>query len=692
MAPSLKTVFALLLLATTARSLKLQQGGPSPIGKVVSMMNDMLAKAKQEKQEEKVRFAAFESFCKSTTEQKNEAIDKGAAGVESLEAEIAQAQADAEGLAKEIAETNDNIDDWEAEAEKAVELRKKSHAQYKKTHAETVDSIESTRAALEQLDKGNSAVGQSLLQLSQQIDPKLKVAMLQSEADFADTETAAPEAAAFEGSSGAIIGMVEGLEDKFKDEKTELEKREMNEANGHNLKVNDLQGQIKQGRMEVQMKTSSRTQLEQDKANAKGDLADTSNVLAEDKKFRTDLTAECELKTTDFQKRQVMRQEEIEAIEKAIEIMTSDEVTGGAQHALLVQRPASSLLEVRSTLQSNQRKGTAASFLEKRARATKSQVLAFIALKASSDPFAKVTKMVKDMINKLMTEANEEAEQKGFCDTEMGTNKMTRDRKTEEAASLSAEIEGLSADVMKLSQEGSELQAAIGEVDAQIAKATSDRDADKQKNQQTIEDTEAAQGATAQAIQVLKEYYEKAANQKDLPEAEGPISYDPRALAILSKASGGASSSLAQVAQKVPGAPEMESGQYTGMENGGIMGMLEIVESDFAKVLAETRSSEAQSAGEYDKFMNDCAQEKAVNNADLKHKQDKRTERESDLVEARSGLKGVQRELQAANDYFEKLKPDCVKEVQSYDDKVAARKQEIESLQEAMKILSGDAI
>ena len=40
----------------------------------------------------------------------------------------------------------------------------------------------------------------------------------------------------------------------------------------------------------------------------------------------------------------------------------------------------------------------------------------------------------------------------------------------------------------------------------------------------------------------------------------------------------------------------------------------------------------------------------------------------------------------------EKLKPDCVDAGVSYEDRVERRKEEIASLQEALKILSGDDI
>jgi len=55
--------------------------------------------------------------------------------------------------------------------------------------------------------------------------------------------------------------------------------------------------------------------------------------------------------------------------------------------------------------------------------------------------------MIKDMITKLTEEAQEEAEHKGFCDAELGSNKATRDTKTEESDVLKATIEELTAHI-----------------------------------------------------------------------------------------------------------------------------------------------------------------------------------------------------------------------------------------------------
>jgi len=296
--------------------------------------------------------------------------------------------------------------------------------------------------------------------------------------------------------------------------------------------------------------------------------------------------------------------------------------------------------------------------------------------------------MIKAMINKLMTEANEEATQKGFCDTEMGTNQMTRDNLSAGVAQLQATMEQLTADINELSQRVVSTQSMIAETDAAVTKATEERQAEKEKNQGEIDEAKKAQASTNKALTVLKDYYEKAANQVDLPEAEGPIKYDPRSLQILSKASGGA---LVQQGQKVPGAPEMESGKYTGMENGGVVGMLETIESDFADLIAETTSSEAEAVRVFEQFKNDSAQDKAVKETEMQHLQSTQTDKESDLQTAKQDTRSTQKELQAAVDYYEKLKPDCVKKATSYEDKVAARKQEIDSLKEALTILSDSA-
>merc|ERR1719453_2239837 len=117
--------------------------------------------------------------------------------------------------------------------------------------------------------------------------------------------------------------------------------------------------------------------------------------------------------------------------------------------------------------------------------------------------------MIKDLITRLMEEATEEAEHKGWCDTELSTNEQTRIEKTEAVEVLHAEIDQLEASIAKLTEDLADLTKAVAELDAAMAKATKIRAEEKAENTQTIEDSEEAQAAVARALTVLKEFYAK---------------------------------------------------------------------------------------------------------------------------------------------------------------------------------------
>jgi len=127
-----------------------------------------------------------------------------------------------------------------------------------------------------------------------------------------------------------------------------------------------------------------------------------------------------------------------------------------------------------------------------------------------------------------------------------------------------------------------------------------------------------------------------------------------------------------------------------GGEAGGVVGMLEVIESDFARLEAETKASEASAQKEYDMFMTDSKVDKEAKTTDTEHKTAKKQDEEQALTVTQADLEGTQKELDAALAYFDKLKPSCVDAGVSYDDRVSRRKEEIESLQEALKILNGE--
>jgi hypothetical protein len=307
-----------------------------------------------------------------------------------------------------------------------------------------------------------------------------------------------------------------------------------------------------------------------------------------------------------------------------------------------------------------------AEFLQAKAKKLNSRYLALIATRAEADPFVKVKKMIKDLIVKLMEEANAEADHKAYCDTEMATNKMTRDNKQAEVDELTANVEEHTAASAQLATEIKELSDAIAEIKASQASYTTFRNEEKAKNEEAISDAKVAQAAVEKATQVLKDFYEGTA----------------KGGASLLQGGAGLAQEMAD-ATKTP---------YTGMQaaSGGIMGFMEVILSDFARLETETSSAEDMAQSEYEKFMDDTTEDAEVKATEMDHKEKKKISTDEANRALKKELALTQEELDKALDYYDKLKPDCVDQGLSYEDRVAMRKEEIVSLQEALKILSGE--
>jgi len=260
---------------------------------------------------------------------------------------------------------------------------------------------------------------------------------------------------------------------------------------------------------------------------------------------------------------------------------------------------------------------------------------------------------------KLLNEANKEAGHKGFCDKELAMNKHTRDSKTSEVETMTAEVEGLTAKIAKLTEEIQDLTEAVAKLDAGIAKETEERAQEKVKNADTTKDAKNAQEAVAQALTVLKEFYAKAATATQFLQV-GAVGAAPAT-------------------------------SYNGMggESGGITAMLEVIQEDFASLEAETKAAEDTAQNEFEKFMEESRMDKADKNAAATHKKSELEDSKTTLQTTKSDLEATQVELTAALRTFEKLKPSCVDAGVSYEERVNRRQEGIESLKEALKILSG---
>merc|ERR1719387_2417031 len=127
-------------------------------------------------------------------------------------------------------------------------------------------------------------------------------------------------------------------------------------------------------------------------------------------------------------------------------------------------------------------------------------------------------------------------------------------------------------------------------------------------------------------------------------------------------------------------------------ESTGVIGMLEVIKSDFARLESETTTAEETAAADHKVFLEESEASKAQKETDIEHKTNEKTTQEADIVEKKQNLETTETELAAANAYFEKLKPSCLESGHTHEQRVQRREEEIQALQEALRILSGEEL
>merc|ERR1719247_3675126 len=136
-----------------------------------------------------------------------------------------------------------------------------------------------------------------------------------------------------------------------------------------------LNKQIEQAQTDKDARAEAKAAALQGKATAEGDLEDTVTTKAADTKYLDDLVATCDEKANAFEQRQQLRAEEIEAIEKAIEIISSGAVSGSADKHLPALIQKSSFAQLRSETRSPTQ-ALVATYLQEQSKQLNSRVLA----------------------------------------------------------------------------------------------------------------------------------------------------------------------------------------------------------------------------------------------------------------------------------------------------------------------------
>lgn len=684
------------------------------VQKVIQLLNDMRTKAQQDMNDEQVEFSKFNQFCKGETANKKKAIASAEELMEELSTGIEKLGSDCDQLADEIDQLQQDTTTNEAQLKEQTLQRDKdkaSNAENIQDLAESVDALDRAVKTLEARSGDVKQAGAALLQVSTRTDipdavQRSIAAFIEMSADgpqanFNDggeqqLSIEAPEANAYESQSGGILDLLKKLKKEFTEKKSEAEKEEMNSQGAFNMIVQDLHDQVEANTKDVSDKSETKEQKTEQKADDSKRLESTTVDHAEDSETLKQLDTECFEKKDSFDEKQQLRKEEIVAISKAMEIMQSPDVTGNAeQHLPAFIQKGTALAQLRSKSSSPEDSLQVVSFVKSEGRRLKSSTLSMLAEKMASDPFAKVKNMIANMITKLLKEANEESTQKGFCDKEVGTNKITRTKLTETIDDLTAKNEEHQAKIADITKTVADLTQELSDLRSAMSEATALRTEEKAKNKATIADARAAQAGVKAAMAVLKDFYTKSATATAFIQISAKTQGD---FDVVSRPKMGTPEWDALANPNYKG--EVDKGHkegdqtfgetYQGNQDagGGVLAMMEVIMSDFKSVEADTEAAEATGSKSYDDFMATSKRSVLVKDKESEMLTADKVDTQSQFVTDTKDMKSNQDQLLAAERYYDKLKPSCVDSGVSYDERVTAREAEIQSLQEALEMLS----
>jgi len=632
----------------------------NPIEKILEMISDLQAKVLGEGEGAQKAYDEYSEWCEDRSRKLGFEIKTGEADVADLTATIQEETATIAALGAKIEDLSSSIQTAESELDAATTIRAKENADFKAEEAELSQVIDTLERATSILSKELAKSGASMLQLksAQSLTEALTVmvqasamssadasrltALVQTEQDSSEDSAGAPAAAVYEGHSDGIVGVLEGLTEKASGQLDKARKTESTATQNFQMLKQSLTDEVKFANKDMDKAKKNLAESTEKKAGATGDLAVTSKDLAEDIKTKSTLHQDCMNGAEEFELATKSRGEELGALATAKKVI--QESTGGAagqSYSFLQVTSGAELANVE-----------AVRFIRNLARKSNSPALAQLASRMSSamklgggDPFAKVKGLITDMIATLEGEAEEDATQKAFCDKEMSETTAKKDDLTAESDKLSTKIAQDKAASAKLKEQVATLQGEL----AAMAKAKAEADALRAANNASYKtnSAELAQGikGVKMALKVLKDYYAK--GDKSHASADGAGS--------------------------------------------GIIGLLEVCESDFTKGLTEMTAQEEAAAADYESYTKEDELANTMKSQDVKYKTKEAASLDKTVSELSTDLGGVTDELAAVLKGLDKLKEMCVAKAEPYAERKARRESELAGLKEALEILGSEA-
>jgi len=660
----------------------------NPVGKVVQLLAGLEAKISKDGEAEDKAYVEYAEFCKGSARDKGYEIKTAKAEIDDLQATAGKAVADISAANSKIEELGGTISGNDADLKAATGIREKEQAEFKVAEGELVETVGTLDRAINILEKKlkgsalmqaqvnmqdinklvktlNAVVDAAALSLH---DKKKLLALAQSGSgnDDDDDNVGAPAPEAYKSKSGSIVDVLEDLREKAESQLSEARKEEASARHNYEMLKQSLEDQIAADNKELAEAKATKYNSQEVKATANGDLTVTKKDLADAESALAELNGGCRTAAADHDASVKSRAEELEALAAAKKAITENSKGAegqvyffqvgsvGGQRAEISTQEDLANFEVVNLIRQLGKQYQENSLVQLAGRI---QAVLKYGASAGEDPFAKVKVLITDMIAKLEQDAQSESSHKAYCDKEMAGTKEKLEDLTGSIDSLSAKIDKKAALSAKLKGEVQELQSELAQVQKSQAEMTNVRSSEKKAFLAKKTDLEQGLDGVRTALKVLREYY--------------------------------ANDSAASFVQQ-PAAPEYHN-KASG-SGSGIIGMLEVIESDFGRSLAQATTDEDSSEMEYEKTSQINKVTKATKEQDAKYKSKEAIALDKSVTELSSDRTSSQSELDAVMEYKGTIISACVAKPETYEERKGRREAEVAGLKDALQILNGETV
>jgi len=669
------------------------------VQKVIAMVRDLQTKVIMEGKKEAETYDKFACFCKDKSAEKIRDINEAKANVEELSATLSEKNSHRDQLDQTIADLQKDISNTVAEIADEQKRRADAKAVYDTNELDLSKAVQALEEAIATLQASRSGLDKpALLSVKKTVK---KAAYMAEALGFASNARALlqqiPEVpvADYDFHSGGIVGTLEQLLGSFRSKHQEIEDAETSEVAAHTSLVQTLKNRQSNLEADLQTNQEEREQTSQEIGSTSKDLTMTTTNLRDDQSYLQDMTEKCDDKAHYWDQRSTMRSDELAALSQALEILqttvdeketdrtirfvqkgvtSGDGETGDDAEDENPDYPDSEtafvqLRKVKAFLQARTPREQALDVLERAAGKLHAPSLSAIAQKvAAGGHFDKIKILIQELIERLNAEAADEANHKGWCDTQ--TTKATQQRtlKSEAVAKLNTALEQNEAKRDQLDADLVKTRAELAEVEAALAQATEIRDAEKAENADTVDEAQQGKDAINSAIEVLDHFYKAAAKAKSM------LQQNP-------------GTNLKAKADDMPETFKNENYAAAQGDATGVIGMMEVILGDFDRTITETEKAEKEAAAAFLEFSRTSKASIAEKNSMIDNLDTELTNTKATIAEDNADLTSQQDLLDKAVQELLELHTACVAGGDSYEDRVAKREEEVASLREALCIL-----